>query len=104
MEHGFDVIVHEIGHDEQMDELGQHEPIAHILREETHGGVGVELSVGEDPEDDEEDAGDGLGCHEVRGVGLNVPFLCGMWVTLFRNSTNWLKMAKVSRYCVKAQV
>lgn len=85
-----------------MDHLRRHEPVAHVLREQTHRLVGVQLGVREDPEDYEEDAGDALGGHEVRGVGLDVALLSGGVVTLLRKSTNWLRMAKVSRYCEKA--
>jgi hypothetical protein len=51
--HGFDPVVHEISHDEQMDYLGNHEPISHVLRHQTHGFVGVKFGVGEDPENNE---------------------------------------------------
>ena len=60
-----------------MDYLRCHEPISHVLRQKTHCFVGVQLSVGEDPEDYEQDSRDALGCNEVGCVGLDVAFLRG---------------------------
>ena len=95
MEECLDVVVHEIGHDEEVDYLRYHEPVSHILRQQAHRPVSVQLGVGEDPERDEEHPGYGLSGYEVGGVGLDVAFLSRGRGTLLRKSTNWLRMAKV---------
>jgi len=53
VKHGLDVVVHEIGHYKQVDDLRKHEPVANILGQQTHGSISVELGVGEYPKDDE---------------------------------------------------
>ena len=68
MEQGFEVVVHEVGHDDEVDDLGGHEPVSYVLGEETHGSVCVEFGVGEDPEDDEEYSGYSLGGYKMGGV------------------------------------
>ena len=59
-----------------MDYLGKHEPVTHVLGEEAAGLVGVELSIGENPEYYEKNPGNGLGCHEMRSIALDIALLC----------------------------
>lgn len=75
--YGLDIVVHEVRHDEQMDDLRGHEPVSHVLGEQTHCLFCVQLRIGEDPEDDEEDSRNSLGCNEVGCVGFDVTFLNG---------------------------
>lgn len=66
--HGLHPVVHEIAHDEEVDDLADHEPDAHVLGEDRRRALGVELvefAVGEDPEDYGQDPRDGLRGHEV---------------------------------------
>ena len=56
MKKSLDIVVHEIGHDEEMDDLRGHEPISYILGKRGHGSISVELSIGEDPEYNEENS------------------------------------------------
>lgn len=58
-----------------MDYLRKHKPVSDIFGKETHSGVGVELCIGEDPENDEKDTGNSLCCHEMGCVGLDISFL-----------------------------
>lgn len=85
---GLEPVVHEVPHYEQVDDLRGHEPVAHVLREQTHRGLRVQLGVGEYPEDNEEDSRDALRCHEMGGVRLDISLLHMSGVTLFLNSTN----------------
>lgn len=60
---GFDPVIHEISHDEQMDNLTDHKPQSDIFRENRGRTVRVEfieLCISEDPEDDGKDSGNGL--------------------------------------------
>lgn len=100
--HGLHPVVHEICHDDQMDDLWGHEPVPYVFGEEAHGSIRVQLCVSKDPENDKEDTGDPLGRHEVWGEGFDVAFLSRWRVTLLRNSTNWDMIAKLSRYWVNA--
>lgn len=52
--HGLDPVIHEVSHDEQMDDLGKHEPITHVFRQQTASLVSVQLRIREDPEHDEQ--------------------------------------------------
>jgi hypothetical protein len=74
----FHPVVHEISHDEQMNNLGDHKPISHILRQNWGWTLAVEfieLSVGENPENDGNYSGYCLTGYEVRCVCLDLALL-----------------------------
>lgn len=68
MPHSLEPIIHEIPHNEEVDDLRNHEPVSHIFRQQTHRRFSVQLRVRENPKDNEENPGDSLRRHEVGGV------------------------------------
>ena len=86
--------------------MRENERVTHVLRQwaiTPRGIGGVQLGVGEDPEDDREDAGDGLGSDEVGSVAFDFSSLSKLCRTFLLKSLNWGMREMVSRYCEKAQ-
>ena len=50
MEKSLNIVIHEICHNDQMNDLRSHEPVTHILRQQTHSSISIELRIGENPE------------------------------------------------------
>lgn len=70
-----DPVIHKICHYKQMDDLGDHEPIPNIFRKKTTCLVCVQLSIGENPENDEKNTRYGLGCYKMGCVCLDIALL-----------------------------
>lgn len=65
---GLDPVVHEVCHNKKMYDLCQEETVPNVLWHEAGCPlpiVGVQFGVCEDPEDDGQDSGDGLGSDEM---------------------------------------
>lgn len=75
MQHGLYVVVHEICHNEEMDYLWKHKPVAYILWKKAHCSISIQLGVCEDPENYEEYSRNGLGSNEMWGIRFNITFL-----------------------------
>ena len=64
--HSLDPVIHEIGHDGQMDDLRCHEPISHIFRKETHRLISVEFGIRKNPKGYKQNSRNSLRSNKMR--------------------------------------